>query len=558
MMNNYTPFNPPAHFWRKSWTSLSQLIINGLLKSMVIISSFYWVKNLSSQIRQAQEVDLNNVALLLIAALLLVGLRLHERYVSEKMSQKYINTVRSGLLKRLMRASVRDIQSMTIGNLSSRLAGDLSAVKRWLSLGIARLVTHSILLIGTLLLITNINASLGLLISLAMLTLISIAILIGNYLKHSIKQVRKNRIKIHSLLVERLSAISTIRAMGKEQKEIARINLHANKLERNISKQGLFLGLMRGIGDASSLILISLFFIFNSYSQNILSTDEITALISIILFVSSPIRELGRIQEYYQGAKLSITKLQELYNIPRIIRGRSKKITVSPQSLGEILINNIYLNSVFKGQSFHAKKGQHIALTGKNGMGKSSLISLILGLINPDSGTIKINGIAPSKTKPSDRSRHMGCYTPSLSLLKGSLKKNLCYRKYGATDSEINALMSFCQLDDLLQRLEHGINTQVIEQGDNFSSGEIARISLFRALLGTPEILILDEPESYLDKKGFLIIKQLINNYQGTLIIATHNTELISICDKQWNLDQKKNHSKTNSKTIRLINNHAK
>ncbi|MBL4659254.1 MAG: ABC transporter ATP-binding protein [Alcanivoracaceae bacterium] len=556
MAKEFSPFNPPANFWMKSWRGIVQLIVNGLLKSLIVISSYYWIKNLSFLVRQQQEILIENILFLLLAALFIIVLRLHERYIAEKMSQKYINSIRSSLLKRLMRASIREIQVKSVGNLSSRLAGDLSAVKRWLSLGISRLVTHSILLSITTVLIIKINITLGLIIGFTLLLLLLLAVFVGNQLKYTIRQVRRNRIKIHSLLVERLSVLPMIRTMGKERKEVQKINTNASKLENNIAKQGIFLGLLRGIGDASALVLISVFFLFNGYNGHYLSTDEITALISVILFLNAPIRELGRVQEYYQGAKLSIKKIQELYDIPRIVRGRSRqrKVTLNSELLGDIIIRNLGLNPVFDDLNLRARKGERIALTGKNGSGKSTLLQIILGLIKVDAGKIKVNGVYPNKTTPNDRARNIGYSSAEASLMKYSLRQNLCYRKPRASKEEINNLLAFCQLDQLVKILDRGINTQVNEHGQNFSSGEKARISLFRALLGKPAILILDEPESYLDKQGFKIIKKLLKTYDGTLIIATHNQELISLCKREWNLDRKK-HKET--KPMRLINNHV-
>ncbi|HFB66182.1 MAG TPA: ATP-binding cassette domain-containing protein [Aeromonadales bacterium] len=79
---------------------------------------------------------------------------------------------------------------------------------------------------------------------------------------------------------------------------------------------------------------------------------------------------------------------------------------------------------------------------------------------------------------------------------------------------------------------------RIEEQGKNLSSGEKSRMTLFRALIGSPEVLILDEPENHLDEKGYQIIKYLLNHYEGTIIMATHCSELIDLCDSMWNLDE--------------------
>ncbi len=518
-----------------------------MIKSGLVIGSYYLIKNLSRQIRSQIDIDTNNIALLVAIAFTLLLLRIHERYTAEKMSQRYINRIRSGLLKRIMRASIRSIQQKTIGNLSSRLAGDLSAIKRWLSLGIARLVTHSILLFIIVGLIYKVNTQLGIYITAAITCLIILSMLTGNFLKNSIRKVRRNRIRIHSLLVERLASISTIRAMGNEQKEVRKINRQANTLEKNIAKQGILLGILRGIGDASSVLLISLFFGFQHFNPNALSTDEITALIAIILFINSPIRELGRVQEYFQGAKLSLLKLQELYEIPRIIRGKNSLEPIVKAN-GEIRIKCLNSTNTFDNLNLQANSGDHIALIGKNGAGKSTLIQLLLGLIKAESGSIKVNGISPQKTPSLERGKHIGVSGSDFKIMKSSLLDNLTYRIKEYQQDEFDSLIEFCQLQHLIKVLPNGIHTRVSENGNNFSSGEKAKISLFRALLGHPNLLILDEPENYLDKKGLEIIKSLLADYPGTIIIATHHKQLIALCNKQWNLINNTNN------TLKIIN----
>jgi len=297
------------------------------------------------------------------------------------------------------------------------------------------------------------------------------------------------------------------------------------------------------VGDASALILISLFFGFNIFSNQALSVDEITALISIILFLNSPIRELGRVQEYYQGAKLSLNKVQELYQITRIVRGRQSQQKMHHYN-GTVRVKNLYLENTFNGLSFNLKAGEHVALTGKNGSGKSTLLELLLGLIKPDQGSIRINGISPVKMLAHEKAKHLGTVGLNIVLLKNSIKNNIKYRHSKLSNKEMQSAIKLCQLERLIEKSPQGINSTVNESGKNFSSGEKARLSLCRAITASPSILLLDEPENYLDTEGLKIIKKLIKTYDATLVIATHNKELIQLCQRQINLDRHQNQSK--------------
>ena len=175
-------------------------------------------------------------------------------------------------------------------------------------------------------------------------------------------------------------------------------------------------------------------------------------------------------------------------------------------------------------------------------------------MIKVDSGFVRINGNAPNKTSSFDRAVHIGFASSEAGLIKGSLLDNLTYRMSRKDAEDLSELLTFCQLDKLVEKLPKGLNTRILENSKNISSGEKARILLFRALLGSPAILILDEPESYLDKQGLEIIKSLLTGYKGTVLMATHNSDLIKLCHKEWNIDSLKN----KKSPVRLINDYAK
>ncbi|HFB66181.1 MAG TPA: ABC transporter ATP-binding protein [Aeromonadales bacterium] len=453
-MKQVTAFNPPANFWSREWLSILQLVVNGLCKSAIVIFSYYWIKKLSENIRLDQGIDISDVLYLCSVVILIMLLSMHERYIAESMSQQHINIIRSTLLKRLMRASVRQNEIFTVGNLSSRLAGDMSALKRWMSLGISRIITHSILLLVMVVLIMTVNTYLGILIGIAIFSLVIMAMLIGANLKSSITRVRKNRIKIHSMIVERISSIAMIRAMGNEIREVNRINKVAVDLKKNISIQGLKMGLLRGVGESSSLLLISLLLLMNYYFQYQISTDEMMATISIIMFLNTPIRELGRVQEYYQGARISIKKLMQLYRIPRIVRGKRNQLDIENKNdcIGEVKIKKIALKPIFENLNLNASRGSKVALVGENGSGKSTIIQMMLGLIKPDSGTIKVNGVNPRKVSSRDRRAFIGCAGNNFGLMKYSFNKNLNYRNVEVSEDEKERLLDLCQLTSFCQK----------------------------------------------------------------------------------------------------------
>jgi len=159
-----------------------------------------------------------------------------------------------------------------------------------------------------------------------------------------------------------------------------------------------------------------------------------------------------------------------------------------------------------------------------------------LGLSKPDSGSVVLHGIPLNQIAPRDLAQSVGVAGADYGLLRGSLQRNLCYRWPGIDSESLQQVIEYCGLESLLARTPDGLRLRVTESGHNLSSGERQRIGLARALVGQPAILMLDEPETSLDAPGLSLLNDLIDNYAGTILLATHNQALARRCDRCWRL----------------------
>lgn len=540
----YTPFRLPAEFWRHNRRFIFLLILNGMARAMAVAAVFHVIRQAVLGLQQAQTPIGDLLWLMSLLAAVLLGIRIHECYTAERMSQHYVNRLRRLLLARLMRASIRDVNSIPSGALAARLGGDLSSLRRWLSLGLSRLIVNAILLLAGIVIIAGINVKAGLIAALVVMFLAASSLGLGNDLRTVLKAVRSIRIHMHSLLVERIGEMAMVRVMGQERREIKKINRLGNKLEKKASAQGLRVGGLRGLSEAGGILLIiAVFAVFRSAADQLVAADA-AAVISLIMFMTGPIRELGRVHEYYRGADLSLTKLSELFSMRRITRGALQYIDTQTEP-GAIEFKAVHCTPAVKNFSAKVTAGERVAVTGRNGSGKSTLMHLAMGLLRPDSGVVRLGGVDPRRLSPAERAKSVGVYGSGFGLLRGKLDSNLSYRRPAASADELSRAITHFDLGGLAKKLARGVKNPIQQGSRNISAGESARIGLIRATLGTPAVLMLDEPESNLDAEGLELLRGLLKSWPGTVFLITHEQSLIDLCQQVWNMNSGDIHTRS-------------
>ena len=533
---SYTPFRLPAEFWRHSRWQICQLVLNGLVRTAAVIAVFLSVHRAMESLQQALPPEIGVLGVLFLMALLVLTTRSHERYTAEKMSQHYINRLRRRLLARLMRVSIRDANTIPAGSLAARLGGDLSALRRWLSLGVSRLIVNTILLLACIGIITSISLASGLITTLIVTLLTFASLRTGERLRVAIKAVRSTRIRIQTLLVERINEMAMIRVMGQEGREIRKLNKLGSKLEKEASSQGLLLGGLRGLGEAGGIALIITVFSVFHVSGRMTTAAETAAIMSLVIFMTGPIRELGRVQEYYRGAMISLQKLGELFKMRRIARGASHFAESRPEP-GVIEFRDVSCAPAVRHFSGRVQAGDRVAVIGQNGSGKSTLLQMAVGLIKPEEGLVRLGGVNPRRLSPADRSKCLGVTGSGFGLLRGSLEYNMSYRRPGTAVGRLHEAAARFELQRLVAPTDSGRSIRIQQGASNISSGEWARIGLIRATLDSPEVLIMDEPESNLDSEGLRLLHELLSSWSGTVFLITHSPSLIELCGTVWDMD---------------------
>ena len=210
--------------------------------------------------------------------------------------------------------------------------------------------------------------------------------------------------------------------------------------------------------------------------------------------------------------------------------------------------------NVLEGVSIDIKKGQAVAFVGKSGAGKTTLADVVLGLLKPQNGCIKIDGMDIEDIS-GERSSLIGFVPQNANLLDDTVRRNVAF---GIEDEEIDdelvwQALEQAQMKDIIEGMPEGLNTEIGERGIRFSGGQRQRFAIARALYNNPDILILDEATSALDTETETAVMKAIETLQGhkTLIIIAHRLTTIKNCDVIYEIKNRKAYER---KYMELIN----
>jgi ATP-binding cassette subfamily B protein len=372
---------------------------------------------------------------------------------------------------------------------------------------------------------------------------------LGKKIKKISKQILGETTALAGATTESLRNIELVKSLGLTNQEVERLNTTTIKILGLELKKVRFIRSLSFIqGSTVHFVRTCLVFVLYYYvfQKTILPGDLIT-LMFFSFFIFNPMQELGNVIITYNETKASMENYSKLMN------SKSEAKPDNPKTIGDI--ENLRFSHIsFKHQttnsyavkdiSFQANAGETIAFVGPSGSGKTTLVKMLVGLYRPEEGDIFYNEKNAKEIDLTELRHQLGFVTQDAQLFSGTIKDNLLFVKPNATDEEINDVLQKAACQNLLKRAENGIYTTIGEGGIKVSGGEKQRLSIARALLRKPHLLIFDEATSALDSITEEEITQTIRNIsskknQITVLIA-HRLSTIMHADKIYVLEQGK------------------
>jgi len=346
---------------------------------------------------------------------------------------------------------------------------------------------------------------------------------------------------------ESLRNIELVKSLGLSSQEINRLNNTTEKiLQLELKKvkyirslsfiQGTIVNLLR-----TSILLLMMYLIFTQA----ITTGQFFTLFIYSFFIFGPLQELGNILNIYREAEVSLGKFEEIINTP-----------VDPKPDNPLTIDDIrdltFENVSFRHQSsstyalnnisFYSETGSTVAFVGPSGSGKSTLVKLLLGLYRPAGGKILYNGIMFDKIDLDGLREKIGFVSQDTQLFSGTIRENLLFVNPKATDAECLDVLQKAACNTLLERADKGLDTVIGEGGVKVSGGEKQRLSIARALLRKPDMLIFDEATSALDsitEEGInKTIREITAGRENITIMIAHRLSTIMHSDMIYVLEK--------------------
>ncbi len=329
---------------------------------------------------------------------------------------------------------------------------------------------------------------------------------------------------------ESLRNIELIKSLGLTFPEIRRLQAQTTKifgLEMQKVKRIRLLSFLQGT-TLSLLKLAVLFALLWLIFRDVLSTGELIAMQFISVAIFAPLQELGNIIIAWREADASLLNFAALMAKP-VERRPDSPVAVGPVT--HVRFANVSFShkdatdKALDGVSFNAGLGDTIAFVGPSGSGKSTLVKLLVGLYTPASGEVFYNDISTGDLRYNEARRQIGFVTQETHLFSGTLRENMLLVKPDATDAEIVTAMQQASCAYLLEKSSEGLDTPIGESGVKLSGGERQRLSIARALLRQPRLLIFDEATSALDS---LTEEQITATVRQVSAVSTRITILIA------------------------------
>ncbi len=373
----------------------------------------------------------------------------------------------------------------------------------------------------------------------------ALILLLGYVLQHRLHDLAETTYKAsaqrNATLIESLTGIETIKAQGAEGVIQAKWEQTNGFLARtNVRMRALSASAMYSTNTLSQLVWVVLILI----GVYLISQRELTmgALIAASMLSSralAPASQIIGLLMQYQGARTALESLNKIMAQP-VERAAGQTFIQRPQLRGDIEFRGVrfsYPNrkdSALEGISFKIAAGEHVALIGRVGSGKSTIQRLIMGMYAPTEGAVLIDGIDLRQLDPADVRRNMGSVSQDVTLFYGTLRENITYGLPFADDSTVVAAAEIAGLADFVNRHPRGFDMPVGERGELLSGGQRQSVGIARAVLHNAPILLLDEPTSAMDFSTEAQITGKVTAFaqDKTVVLVTHRTSMLALVSR--------------------------
>ncbi len=524
------------HYWKLVAAALGLAAINQVFSLLDPLIFRHIIDSYATRYREYSSAQfLRGVSVLLGAA---VGVAFVSR-VAKNFQDYFVNVITQQVGARIYADGVRHslelpytlFEDQRSGETLGKLQKVRTDVERFISLAVNMVFTTLIGLVFVMIYASCVHWSV------APAYLLTVPLLGGlsSVLSRKIKEVQKHIVRETTALAgattESLRNIELVKSLGLAQQEIARLNTTTAKILKLELKKVRYLRSLSFVqGTCVNLLRTSILFLmlYLIFTQRI-TVGQFFSLFIYSFFIFGPLQELGNVINVYRETEVSPPepRPEQPVTVEVLETLRFDNVSFQHQSASTPALSGI---------SFQVRRGETVAFVGPSGAGKTTLVKLLVGLYRPKTGHIYYNGTAEDEVAIEDLRERIGFVTQDAQLFSGSIRENLRFVRPDATDEECLQVLRQASVESLLDRADRGLDTLIGEGGVKVSGGEKQRLSIARALLRRPQLLVFDEATSSLDSLTEEEISQTIRDIGASrdaiTILIAHRLSTVLHADR--------------------------
>ncbi|MEI1377058.1 ABC transporter ATP-binding protein [Nostoc sp. UHCC 0926] len=454
--------------------------------------------------------------------------------------QRLLAQLRQDIFTKIQSLPLSFFDRSEAGDLMSRLLNDVNTVNQAFGLTIAQMLGNTFSLVGIIIAMLSINLQLGLLSNLVVPLMIFTTSLFARWARARFRVTRQTIGELSAKLEEDIVSVREAQAFNRVQMNIAEFDiLNAANRDANVEAVAITSAFLPSIDFLNTLATAGVL----AYGGYLAVTGSATVgvVTSFLLYVQQFFRPIQILSQFYTQAQSAFAGLERIFLLldePSELKDATDA-TEMPPIQGEVTFENVKFGYnpdqlVLKGVNLHAYPGQMVALVGPTGSGKSTIINLILRFYDVSGGAVKIDNIDVRSVTQASLRRQIGIVLQDNILFSGTVAENIAFGAPYATQADIEEAAQLANVHEFITSLPQGYTTQLGERGAPLSQGQRQLISIARAVLINPQILILDEATSSIDTRTEALVQTAIARLlQGrTSFVIAHRLSTVTLADQ--------------------------
>lgn len=465
--------------------------------------------------------------------------------ILQRVGQRIISDLREDLFTHIESLSHGQLNDIPVGKLVTRVTNDTNAISMMFTNLFVNLTKNAFVILGILVAMLFLNYELTLMVLCFVPFILLFTVIFRKFSRRAYRKVKDATTDINTYLSENLSGIKVTQIFGREDEKMAEFREKSQRLARANREEIFVFGVFRPL--VYMLYICSILCLF--YLGGMGHLNGVTFLgqtitggtiVTFYMYISKFFTPIQNLAEQFNWLQSALASSEKVFSIMDI----APKMVDAPDAIeldevkGEIEFRDVWFSYipgewVLQGVSFHIDPHQTVAFVGSTGSGKSTILSLICRNYEFQKGEILIDGIDIRKIKISSLRRHFGQMLQDVFLFSGTIRSNIVLREEGISDEEILQVCRYVNADKFIDKLDHGLDEEVRERGNNFSAGQRQLLSFARTIIHKPSVMILDEATANIDTETELLIQDSLEKMRsvGTMLIVAHRLSTIQHAD---------------------------